>query len=316
VENGRVTGVTAERDGCKVNIRATHGVLVNAGGFSRNAEMRERYSPKPASANWTQVNPGDTGEMIRAITELGAATDQMDEAFWFPCSFLPDGTTYCMHSAGDIGKPHCILVDANGDRFCNEASNYMDVGKKMYEAGAVPAWAVFDSQHRAKYFWGMAFPGKTPQELFDNGYMRRADTLEGIARACDIDPDGLARTVKRFNGFAAEGIDEDFQRGATTFNRYYGDPTARPNPNLGTIAKAPFYAVAIYPGDIGTCGGIVADEHARALRPDGSPIPGLYVTGNTSAAAGGRIYLGAGAAVGPSMVFGYVAARHASGANT
>jgi 3-oxosteroid 1-dehydrogenase len=220
-----------------------------------------------------------------------------------------------MHSAGDIGKPHCILVDAKGDRFCNEASNYMDVGKKMYEAGTVPAWAIFDSRHRSKYFWGMAFPGKTPQELFDNGYMKRADTLEDIACACGIDPDGLARTVERFNGFAADGVDEDFRRGASTFNRYYGDPTARPNPNLGTIAKAPFYAVVIYPGDIGTCGGIVADEHARALRPDGSPIPGLYVTGNTSAAAGGRVYLGAGAAVGPSMVFGYVAARHAAGAN-
>ena len=185
----------------------------------------------------------------------------------------------------------------------------------MYEQAAVPAWAIFDSRHRAKYFWGTAFPGRTPQELFDNGYMKRADTMEDIASACGIDPDGLARTVERFNRICRQRRRRRFpawrEHIQSLLRRSYGQP----NPNLGTVAKAPFYAVAIYPGDIGTCGGIVADEHARALRADGSPIPGFYVTGNTSAAAGGRVYLGAGAAVGPSMVFGYVAARHAAGAN-
>ncbi len=315
VENGRVVGVTAERDGRMVTVRANLGVLVNAGGFSRNREMRDKYSPKPASTDWTQVNPGDTGEMIRAIMDLGAATDQMDEAFWFPCSYLPDGSTFSMHSAGDIGKPHCILVDARGNRFVNEANPYMEVGKTMYEAGAVPAWAIFDSEHRRKYFWGMAMPGKPAETLIECGYLKRAGSLDKIARLCGIDAEGLARTVQHFNGLVHTGVDDDFHRGESAFNQYYGDPKTKPNPNLGTIAKPPFYAVAIYPGDIGTCGGIVADEHARALRPDGVPIPGLYVTGNTSAAAGGRVYLGAGAAVGPSMIFGYVAARHAVRAN-
>lgn len=315
VENGRVVGVVAERDGRTVRVRANLGVLVNAGGFSRNREMREKYSPKPASASWTQVNPGDTGEMIRAIMDLGAATDQMDEAFWFPCSYLPDGTTFSMHSAGDIGKPHCIIVDTQGNRFVNEANPYMEVGKKMYEAGAVPAWAIFDSEHRRKYFWGKAMPGKTPDTLLESGYMKRAGSLNEIAGICGIDPATLARTVERFNGFVRTGVDEDFHKGESAFNRYYGDPTTKPNSNLGAIAKPPFHAVAIYPGDIGTCGGIVADEYARALRPDGTFISGLYVTGNTSAAAGGRVYIGAGAAVGPSMIFGYVAASHAAGAN-
>jgi 3-oxosteroid 1-dehydrogenase len=221
-----------------------------------------------------------------------------------------------MHSAADIGRPHCILVDNAGNRFVNEANSYMEVGKALYEAGAVPGWAIFDSQHRAKYFWGMAFPGKTPPDLIASGYMKQAATLGEIAAQCGIDPAGLARTVERFNRFSEVGKDEDFQRGESAFNRYYGDPTRKPNRNLGPIAKPPFHAVAIYPGDIGTCGGIVADEHARALRPDGSPVLGLYVTGNTSAAAGGRVYLGAGAAVGPAMIFGYAAARHAAGANS
>ena len=314
-EDGRVVGVIAEREGETVEVRARLGVLVDAGGFSRNKEMRDTYSPQPTSDKWTQVNPGDTGEMIQAIMKLGAATDQMDEAFWFPCSYLPDGTTFAMHSAGDIGKPGCIIVDAKGNRFMNEAAPYMEIGQKMYEAGAVPAWAIFDSRHRNDYFWGMQPPGPVPQKLLDNGYMKKADTLEEIARLCGVDPAGLGKTVDRFNAFSAKGVDEDFQRGHSMFNRHYGDPTKKPNPNLGPIERPPFYAVAIYPGDIGTCGGIVADEFGRALRPDGSAIPGLYVTGNTAAAAAGRVYIGPGAAVGPSMVFGYVAARHAAGAN-
>ena len=315
VEDGRVVGVVAEREGRSIEVRARLGVLVDAGGFSRNKEMREQYSPQPTSDKWTQVNPGDTGEMIQAIMKLGAATDQMDEAFWFPCSYLPDGTTFAMHSAGDIGKPGCIIVDSKGNRFMNEAAPYMEIGQKMYEAGAVPAWAIFDSRHRQDYFWGMQPPGPVPQKLLDNGYMKKADTLDEIARKCGVDPAGLAKTVERFNGFCRKGVDEDFQRGHSMFNRHYGDPTVKPNPNLGPLEKPPYYAVAIYPGDIGTCGGIVADEFARALRPDGSAIPGLYVTGNTSAAAAGRVYIGPGAAVGPSMVFGYIAARHAAGAN-
>lgn len=315
IENERVVGVIAEREGRTIEVQANLGVLVNAGGFSRNPEMRETYSPKPASARWTQVNPGDTGEMIRAIMKLGAATDQMDEAFWFPCSYLPDGTTFCMHSAADLGRPHCIAVDQKGNRFVNEANPYMEFGKKMYEADAVPAWAIFDSEHRRKYFWGTAAPGKPPQELLDNGYLKKADSLEEIARLCGLDAEVLVQTVERWNSFCRKGVDEDFRRGDSAFNRYYGDPSARPNPNMGPVGKPPFYAVAIYPGDIGTCGGIVADEHARALRPDGSPISGLYVTGNTSAAAGGRAYIGAGAAVGPSIIFGYIAALHATREN-
>ena len=313
VEGGRVSGVIAERDGERIEVRARLGVLINAGGFSHNDRMRETWQARDARAEWTFVNPGDTGEMIEAVMKLGAATDQLDESFWFPCSRLPNGML-SMHTAGDIGKPHCITVNAAGERFVNEANPYMEFGKRMHETGAVPAWAIFDSRHRRDYFWGMTPPGFTPQAFLDSGYLKKADTLEEIARLCGIDPAGLARTVERFNGFAQSGRDEDFRRGESAFNRYYGDPTM-PNPNMGAIGKAPFYAVEIHAGDIGTCGGIVADEHARALRPDGSPIPGLYVTGNSSAAAGGRFYIGAGAAVGPSMAFGYIAAKHAAGVN-
>jgi 3-oxosteroid 1-dehydrogenase len=314
-EEGRVVGVVVERAGERIELRARLGVLLNAGGFSRNLEMREKYQPKPTSADWTQVNPGDTGEMIQAAMRLGAATDMMDEAFWLPSSFMPDGTFMGFHVPNDTGRPHCITVGPDGKRFVNESNAYMEFGKRMYDAGAVPAWAIIESRCRKNSIWGQMLPGQTPKSLIDAGYIRKFDTLEDLAGACGIDPAGLAETVARFNAFARKGVDEDFGRGASEYNRYYGDPANKPNPNLGTIEKPPFYAVAIYPGDVGTCGGLVTDEHARVLREDGRPIAGLYATGNTAAAVGGRVYAGAGASVGPSMTFGYIAARHATGAN-
>jgi 3-oxosteroid 1-dehydrogenase len=313
VDGGRVTGVIVERSGRTVRLGARLGVLINAGGFSRNLGMREQYQPKPTSVKWTQANPGDTGEMIQAAMGLGAAVDLMDEAWWLACSFMPDGTFMGMHSPNDIGKPHCIAVDARGRRFANESNSYMEFGQRMYAAGAVPAWAVFDSRHRRSYPWGMTLPGAPPAALIDSGYMRRFASLDELARGCGIDPAGLAHTVVRFNGFARTGVDEDFSRGTSAYNHYYGDPTVKPNPNLGSIEQPPFYAVALYPSDVGTSGGVLTDEFARVLRPDGSVVPGLYATGNSAASMMGRCYPGAGVSIGPSMTFGYIAARHAAG---
>jgi 3-oxosteroid 1-dehydrogenase len=314
-DKGRVVGIVARRDGREIRVGARLGVLINAGGFSRNLDMREKYQPKPTSVDWTLVNPADTGDLIQAALALGAKVDFMNESWWLPGSYYPEGGSAGFHSPNDIGKPHCIVVGRDGRRFANESSGYMEFGQNMYAAGAVPAWAIFDSRHRNTYPWGTMFPGKPPKRLIENGYLKQAGSLAELAAQCGIHAGGLLDTVARFNQFAAEGIDLDFHRGESAYNNYYGDPTVRPNPNLGSLEKSPFYACAIYPGDVGTAGGIVADEHGRALREDGSVIQGLYVTGNSSAAVTGRCYPGAGASVGPSMVFGYIAARHASGAN-
>jgi 3-oxosteroid 1-dehydrogenase len=316
VENNRVVGVVVERKGQRIEIRAELGVLLNAGGFARNKEMRDRYQKKPTSTAWTQVSPGHTGEMIQAAERIGAAIDLMDETFWLVCSFHPDGTFGGMHSPNDIGKPYCIVVDQKGKRFANEATNYMEFGQKTYEAGAVPAWAIFDSRHRKYYPWGMFLPGVTPKSAIESGYLKKADSLDGIAHACGIDPKALGATVNRFNGFCEAGVDQDFHRGETAYNHYYGDPTVKPNSNLGSIEKPPFYAVQIWPGDVGTAGGLLCDEFSRVLRSDRSVIPGLYATGITTATVVGRSYPGAGASVGPSMTFGYIAARHAARVNT
>jgi 3-oxosteroid 1-dehydrogenase len=328
VENGRVVGVVATRNGRDVRIQARDGVLINAGGFSHNREMRERWMSKPNAWKWTNANPGDTGEMIEAAQKLGAAVDCMNEAWWVitslgPNESLPEGAINpqgvpipFMHHL-DLSLPHLIMVDQDGKRFCDESGAYMEIGQRMYarheQTGrGIPAWVIMEHRHRDNYVWGTAQPGKTPQSWLDSGYMKKADTLDEIARLCGIDAVGLKAEVAKFNEYCRKGVDPEFNRGGRQFDRAHGDPTVKPNPNLGAIEEGPFYAVAMYPGDVGTAGGVLTDEHGRVLREDGSVIEGLYATGNSTASVVGRCYPGAGASIGASFVFGYRAAQHAA----
>ena len=328
IEEGRVAGVLARRNGRDIRVRALKGVLVNSGGFSRNAEMRKKYQPQPSSAEWTNANPGDTGEMIEAALKLGAALDCMEEAWWVVTSMgpngtwpegarAPDGTLIPFMHHLDLSLPYSIMVDQLGNRFCDEAGAYMEIGQRMYkrhhETGkAVPSWVIMDSRQRKYYVWGSAMPGQIPKQWLESGYLIQANSIKELAQKCGIDAQGLERTVQRFNGFCRSGVDEDYGRGGRAFDRAHGDPTVKPNPNLGPIEEPPFYAVRMYPGDVGTCGGMVTDEYARVVRSDGSVIPGLYATGNCTASVVGRCYPAAGASIGASFVFGYIAARHAA----
>lgn len=309
-ETGRIVGVIAESRGRRLRIQAKDGVLINAGGFSHNKLMRERYGPQPSSVEWTNANPGDTGEMIEIAQAHGAALDLMDQAWWVPGTLPPDGQVF-MHVT-DLSKPHCIVVDRRGKRIMNESQSYMANGQALYAAG-VPAWVVMDSRHRQRYAWGVQPPGNTPATWESSGYMLKADTIEALARKMGVEPPALLAEIQRFNGFAKTGKDLDFHRGERAYDTWYGDPTVKPNPNLGAIAKPPFLAFKMVPGDVGTSGGIVTDEHARVLREDGSAIAGLYATGNSTASVMGRVYPGAGASIGASFVFAWLAAHHASG---
>jgi len=316
VEDGRVCGVVvAGTDGDR-RIMSRLGVLINAGGFSRNREMRAKYQPD-VSPEWTSANPGDTGEMILEAVRIGGSIDVMDESWWISTSMPPGHKGIWPLHITDIAKPHAILVGADGQRFCNEAASYMEVGQKQiarHRSGvaAIPCWMILDNQHRSNYMLSKSMPGITPGEWIRNGYLRKADTLEELASQCGVDAAGLKATVERFNGFARTGVDEDFHRGRRRYDEWFGDPTHKPSATLGTIEKGPFFALRIYPGDVGTAGGIVADEFARALTPDGSVIEGLYATGNSSAPVTGRYYVGPGTSIGASFTFGYVAARHAA----
>ncbi|MFI7667624.1 FAD-binding protein [Nocardia sp. NPDC049526] len=316
VEDGRVVGAVIHRDGRAVRVRVRDGILLAAGGFARNEAMRKEHSDGlPVGADWTSSNPGDTGEAIRIAAGLGAATDMLDEAWWMPSWIMPDGTPgMCL---SERCKPGSLIVDAKGLRYFNEACSYQEAGQQMYarhreNGAAIPSWLILDSLHRSRYPFGMAPAGLTPRQLITGGTLKRADTLEDLARQCDIPADVLRDTVARFNGFAETGVDEDFHRGEGDHERFYGDRTHQPNPSLGPIEKGPFYAAALYPGDIGTSGGLLCDEFSRVLNADGEPISGLYATGNCTASVMGRKYLGAGASIAASAVFGYVAANHAS----
>lgn len=310
VEDGRIRGVTVEHEGRRVDVMASRGVLLNSGGFARNPDLRNRYGPAGASVDYTVANLGDTGELIERAIALGAATDLMDEAWWVPTSLPPNGARL-LH-VPDLGKPGCILVDRFGRRFVDEAGSYMEAGQKILaldvQPGEVPCWAVTDHRFRSRYAWGATLPFQVPDTWIESGYLKRFDTLDDLANACGIDAATLARTVERFNADSKRGQDSEFQRGARQYDHYYGDPDHRPNPNLGPIDKPPYYAVAIYPGDVGTAGGLVADEKARVLTTGGEVIDGLYAAGNCTAPVFGRRYPGAGASIGASAIFGLIAA--------
>jgi 3-oxosteroid 1-dehydrogenase len=197
----------------------------------------------------------------------------------------------------------------------NEAAPYVDAVHAMYDGNTpgnphIPAWLIFDQRYRDRYvFAGLPPRRALPRRWYDAGTVFRAADLAELADAIGVDGSGLAKTVARFNEFAASGHDEDFRRGDSAYDRYYGDPRCKPNPNLAALARPPYYAVRIVPGDLGTKGGLRTDERARVLRPDGSVIPGLYAAGNASASVMGHSYAGAGATIGPAMTFGYLAAR-------
>jgi 3-oxosteroid 1-dehydrogenase len=315
-DGGRIAGVLVRtKDGAEQRIGARSGVLIAAGGFARNGQMRRDYQHLESGADWSMANPGDTGDLVAEAVRHGAALAHMDQSWWVPVSLKANGQIAGFHSPQEMQKPYCITVNASGERFMNEAASYMELGQAMRAHGGIPSWVILEARHRKYYPWGAVPPRVMPGSWLKSGYMKRANTIEALAELCGIDPQGLRRTVDRFNGFARAGHDADFHRGESAYDRYQADPRVKPNPALGPIEQAPFYAVQIVPGDVGTAGGLMADEHARVLRTDGTPIAGLYVTGNASAPVFGPVYPGPGASIAASFVFGYLAARHAAGAN-
>jgi 3-oxosteroid 1-dehydrogenase len=313
-EGGKVVGARLKIDGREEHIRARRGVVIAAGGFARNTAMRQQYQKAPISDRWTHSNEGETGEAIQAMTAAGAALGWMDEAWWTTSVENHAVAAGSNQIIPELHKPHAIVVGADGQRFVNEAQSYMEVGRACYARNevtkAIPAWVVMDQQHRKRYVFGFAMPGKIPKEWLAEGNIKVADTLEALAARCGIDPAGLASTVSRWNGMCVKGVDEDFGKGSSAYNRWFGDATVKPNPCMGTIEKGPFWAAPLHVGDVGTCGGAVTDEHARVKRPDGSVIEGLYAAGNCASPLAGPYYIGAGHSIGCSAVFGMVAARH------
>lgn len=311
-DDGRVTGVRVQHEGHEATIQARRGVILGSGGFEANQELREKYLPQPTDAAWTTGSTYNTGGGHLAGMEVGADVDLMDDAWWGPTIPLPGRTWFCL---AERNLPGSIIVNSGGQRFMNEALPYVEATHAIYDAHragpeAIPAWMVFDQRYRNRYlFAGLSPRQPFPGRWYKHGTVRKSGSIAGLAAEIGVPADALAATIERFNGFAATGIDEDFHRGESAYDKYYSDPTVEPNCSLHAIDEGPFYAVKIIPGDLGTKGGLVTDERARVLREDGSVIPGLYASGNVSSAVMGNTYAGPGATIGPAIVFGYLAAE-------
>ena len=319
-ETGRITGVKVWREGQPIELTATKGVLVAAGGFEKSQAMRDQYhnsqGKMPSKAEWSAGAAANTGDGIRAGKRQGAALDLMDEAWWGPLMPLKNGEVYFCLSERSL--PGSIMVNGDGERFTNESSPYTDVVDDMYKRnvrddGTIPTWLIADQNFRNRYLFKDVMAGSPlKQEWYDSGAIVKAESLAELAGKINLPVDSLEATVARFNEFAATGEDLDFHRGENEYDRFFSDPSIEPNPSLAPLTEGPFYAFKIVPGDISTKGGLVTDEHSRVLRPDGSVISGLYSAGNSSNSVMGRSYSGAGATLGPAMTFGYIAAEHAA----
>lgn len=316
VENGTVTGARVIRDGGVELVGARRGVVVTAGGFEHNQQMRDQFLDETGSTNYSSGAPGNTGDGIRAGTAAGAAVDLMDDAWWAP-SFLPPNQKPQI-VIFERGKPGNIIVNGLGNRFANEADPYNDLVRQMQEQQrsgkpTIPAFLIFDNNYRQRYPLAGMLPGITARQHLESGFIVRADSIVSLAEKLGLDAAALANTVERFNRMAVAGKDSDFHRGESAFDRFAGDPAVAPNPCLAPLIQAPFYAMRLYPGDLGTKGGLLTNENAQVIRDDGSVIRGLYAAGNSSASVMGNFYPGAGGTIGPAMTFGYIAALHADG---
>lgn len=317
-EGDRVTGAVVEHGGREVTITARRGVVLATGGFDHSMEMRWKFQSESLGSGLSLGAESNTGDGIRAGQELGADIGLMDQAWWFPAiAPLPGKAPAVMLAERSL--PGSLIVDQHGRRFANEAADYMSFGQRILElersGNPVDAmWIVFDQQYRNSYVFGAElFPRmRIPQRWYDAGVAVRADSLGELGAQMGVPVSEFLQTMTRFNQNSSAGKDPDFGRGRSAYDRYYGDPTIKPNPNLRPLVKGPFYAVKMVLSDLGTCGGLSADDRARVLREDGAAIAGLYAIGNSAANAFGTTYPGAGATIAQGLVYGYIAARDAA----
>jgi succinate dehydrogenase/fumarate reductase flavoprotein subunit len=316
--DGLVTGVVLTSNGVSREIAIKAGLILAGGGFNRHSERRR--AALGTDEAWSSVAPGSSGAAQDKAIEVGARLSDRDlsAAFWAPASIRrrADGSHAVFpHFVLDRGKPGTLVVDGNARRFVNEAISYHQFAQEMLANGtsAIPAFLIADATALRKYGLGMVRPGGwgTRAALAD-GYLTAGDSIEQLAQRLNIDATNLRATVDRMNDFARTGRDLEFGRGSTAYQNHNGDMSAGgANPNLGPIAAAPFYALRLYPSDIGTSAGLVTDGAARVLDAGNRPIARLYACGNDMQSIMGGTYPGPGITLGPALAFAYLAASDA-----
>lgn len=320
VENDKVVGAVVRREGRDMEVRARRGVVLAAGGFPHDVERRKQLFPHAPTGreHFTPSPELNTGDGLRLGEQVGGWVDPTipNAAAWCPTSIVPrkDGSTGIMPHFIDRAKPGVIAVTANGRRFTNEALSYHDFVQDLVKAckargqSEFSSWLICDHKHLREY--GLGSVAKFPLPIgrhLRSGYLKRGASLEALAAAIGVPTAALAQEVKAFNKDAAAGVDSQFGKGSTAYNRYQGDSLVKPNPCMAAIETGPFYALKIVIGEIGTFAGLATDASCRVTSKDGAVIPGLYAVGNDAASIMGGNYPGAGITLGPCLTFGYVA---------
>ncbi len=317
IENDRIIGIHAQQEGKDLYIKADKATILASGGFEWNEELKKAHLhgviTHPNSPSF--CNEGDA---LKMAMSAGAELGNMSEHWGWISMMIPgeevDGHPLIRGSLSERALPHCIIVNQRGKRFVNEAASYNDIYKAFLHIDAntcelenLPSWHIFDEQFHEKYAMMTLMPGEHMPD-----FVTRADTIEALASKMGIDPKGLAQEIERFNSFAEKGVDDDFQRGVSSYDHAWGDPENQPNPSLGKILKPPFYALENYMGSLGTKGGPKTNIKGQVLHVSGNPIPGLYAAGNAMASVAGASYFGSGGTLGPAMVFGYLCGINAA----
>ncbi len=318
-ESGAVTGLTATQGKVTRKLAATSGVVLAGGGYGRHPTRRAQmlHTPTPA---YSPAGPGHTGALQDLALALGARFGEggADNAFWAPVSVRqrPDGTTAVFpHFVMDRSKPGTVCVNQKGERFTNESSSYHLFGRAMFEAHkrspAIPCWIITDAEGLKRYGLGMVRMGTSDISGFlKDGYLIEGRDVADLAAKIGADPVVLDGTIRAMNAFAETGADPEFGRGTTAYHRVNGDATrGTKNPTLGPIRTAPFYAVKLFPGDIGAATGLTISPDCEVLADNG-PIPGLYACGNEAQSVMGGTYPGPGITIGPGLTFAYRAVQH------
>jgi 3-oxosteroid 1-dehydrogenase len=322
-ENGKVIGALVDKQGTTVRVQARKGVILACGGFEHNQQLREKYLPKPTNKEWSAGVRSNTGDGLLQGLNLNAATRLMDGAWWCTTIVTP-GEVMPRLSVMEKSLPGSVMVNMNGKRIANESQNYIAYQKALFEVHddetnpCAPMYHIFDGRFRRSYIAGPLMTKDVkpdwsiPKDWFEQKFVGKAQTIRELAQQIGMDADNLEETVSDMNGFAKTGKDTEFQRGDVEYDRYYGDPTIKPNPCLAAIDEAPFYAMKVEAGDFGTQGGLVTNPSAQVMTEQGSVIDGLYAVGNCSAAIL-PTYPGPGSTLGPAMTMGYQAAKHITG---
>ncbi len=319
-ERGRVLGATIRTGNGLRHVTARRGVVLATGGFSHDAALRQAYFPSAAGAI-SAAAPGSAGDGVRLGLAAGGSlgTGLASTAFWVPASVFrrDDGSVGVYpHTVTDRAKPGVIAVNGGGRRFVNEALSYHELVLAMLRDGsaATSCHLICDREFLWRYGLGRVRPFTLRlRPYLATGYLTRAASIAALATALRLDPASLVRTVATYNAGARAGQDPEFGRGGTLYERHMGDPAHWPNPCVAPILRAPFYALALHPADLGTAAGLVTNAQAQVVRADGAPIPGLYACGNDMNAIMNGHYPGPGITLGPALIFGYIAGRHLAG---